>query len=182
MWQQNWSRCGLGDEMEGQMEIGDYISPKHEIKLKIAHDTEIDHWIAERHYLKSTPAGAIVRMEFCAPDNTRLGAMMWGRPTSPKVDQENIMELTRMYFVDETEHCIESKAFAMARKYIRKHYPKIKGLIAYSSTAEDHRGTIYKADGWFKIAESRSNTGNWENRQGRRNRDLSVKIKFARSP
>ena len=64
--------------MEGQMEIGDYISPKHGIKLKIAHDTEIDHWIAERHYLKSTPAGAIVRMEFCTPDNTRLGAMMWG--------------------------------------------------------------------------------------------------------
>ena len=54
------------------------------------------------------------------------GAMMWGRPTSPKVDQENIMELTRMYFVDETEHCIESKALAMARKYIRKHYPKNK--------------------------------------------------------
>ena len=64
--------------MEGKMEIGDYISPKHGIKLKIAHDTEIDHWIAERHYLKSTPAGAIVRMEFCTPDNTRLGAMMWG--------------------------------------------------------------------------------------------------------
>ncbi len=167
--------------MEGQMEISDYIKPATGLKLKVVHETELDNWIAERHYLKSTPAGAVIRMEFCTPENTRLGAMMWGRPVAPKVDQEHILELTRMYFVDNTEDFVESKALAMARKYIRKHYPKIKGLIAYSSTAEGHKGTIYQADGWFKISESKSETGSWENREGRKNRDLSIKIKYARS-
>lgn len=167
--------------MNGQMEIDDYIKPAIDIKLKIAHSTEIDRWIAERHYLKCTPAGAVIRMEFCTPENIRIGAMMWGRPVSPKVDQKHILELTRMFFEDETQHCIESKALAMARKYIRKHYPEIKGVIAYSSTAENHKGIIYQADGWFKISESRSTDGSWENREGRKNRDLSTKIKFARS-
>lgn len=151
------------------------------MKINIVHTTELDKWIKENHYLKSTPAGAVIRMEFVDDCENRIGGMMWGRPTSPKVDQKSILELTRMYFIDKTEHCVESKALAMARKYIRKHYPQIMGLIAYSSTAENHKGTIYIADGWFKIAETRSNTASWDNREGRKNRDNSVKFKFARS-
>ena len=150
--------------------------------LKQLHNTDVDKWIMERHYLKSTPAGAVIRLEFLNDSGERIGAMMWGRPISPKIDQKHILELTRMYFVDETEHCVESKALGMARKYIRKHYPEIKGLIAYSSTGQQHEGTIYQSDGWFLISKSNSQNGNWENRAGRKNRDLSVKLKFARSP
>ena len=108
--------------------------------------------------------------------------MLWGIPTSPKLDKDHLLELTRMYFIDDTEHCVESKALAMARKYIRKHLPEIRGVIAYSSTAERHKGTVYIADGWFKISETRSNCGSWENRKGRKNTDLSVKYKFGRTP
>lgn len=149
--------------------------------IQQVHSTEIDKWIKEHHYLHSTPAGAVLRFEFIE-NGERVGAMMWGRPVSPKIDQEHTLELTRMYFVDETEHCIESKALAMARKYIRKHLPQITGLIAYSSTAEHHKGTIYLADGWFKISETNSPRGSWANRAGRTDRDLSVKIKFGRTP
>lgn len=150
--------------------------------LNQVHSTELDEWIKVRHYLQSTPAGAVIRMEFINEIGERIGAMMWGRPVSPKIDQTHTLELTRMYFVDNTEHCVESKALGMARKYIRKHYPQIKGLIAYSSTAESHKGTIYIADGWFKVSESKSRNGSWENRPGRINRDLSTKFKFARTP
>lgn len=151
------------------------------MELRQVHTTELDRWIAERHYLHSTPAGAVLRLEFC--DNSeRIGAMMWGRPVSSKVDQVHTLELTRMYFVDDTEHCVESKALAMARKFIRKHYPHITGLIAYSSTAEGHKGTIYLADNWFKISETKSPRASWTNRPGRTDRDLSVKLKFGRTP
>lgn len=98
------------------------------------HSTELDRWIKERHYLRSTPAGARLRLEF-VEDGQRIGAMLWGRPVSPKIDQIATLELTRMVFIDETAHCVESQALGMARKYIRKHYPQIKGPIAYSSTA-----------------------------------------------
>lgn len=164
-----------------QMSSCDF-SRRDNLRLIQLHNTEIDKWIKERHYLHSTPAGAVLRLEFVDDNGHRIGAMMWGRPVSPKVDQKHTLELTRMYFVDDTEHCAESKALAMARKYIRKHYPEIKGLIAYSSTAERHKGTIYIADGWFKVSETKSANGSWENRSGRKNRDLSIKIKFARTP
>ena len=128
--------------------------------LRELHTTEIDCWIKEHHYLHSTPAGAVLRLEFLNDQNPRVGGMVWGGPTSLK---------------------LESKALAMARKYIRKHLPRVKGLITYASTGEHHEGTVYVADGWFEIQRTKGG-GDWESRAGRKNRDMSGKIKFARSP
>lgn len=152
------------------------------MKLNVVRSTELDRWIAEHHYLHSTPAGAVIRMEFLSEDGRRLGAMMWGRPVAPQADQAQLLELTRMYFVEDTEHCAESRALSMARKYIRKHYPQIKGLIAYSSLGEGHKGTVYLADGWFVVSRTRARSKGWTSRAGRIDRDLSPKLKFVRSP
>lgn len=173
------------------------------MELFISHTTATDDWIKAHHYLHSAPAGARVRMEFyisCAEanqivhetgmlmdldrldDKYLIGAIMWGRPTSRKVDQKAILELTRCCFLDFMPKNTESKGLAKARAWIRKNLPEVKGLIAYSSTGESHRGTIYLADGWFKVAEAESPHASWETRSGRKNRDLSVKYKFARSP
>lgn len=149
------------------------------MRLNILHSTELDKWIQERHYLHSTPAGAVLRMEFVEENGTRIGAMMWGRNPSPKQDQQNQLCLTRMFFIDQTERFVESKALGMARKYIRKHLPKIKGLVAYSSTGEGHEGIVYQADGWFVISQSRTSR---DCREGRKNIDTSAKLKWVRSP
>lgn len=149
------------------------------MKLNIVHSMELDEWIKARHYLHSTP-GAVIRMEFVDDSGKRIGAMMWGRNTSPKQDQSNQLCLTRMFFVDDTEPFVESKALSMARKHIRKHYPAVKGVVAYSSTGEGHAGTVYQADGWFEV--SRTREGCRDRRYGRKNLDSSSKIKWVRSP
>lgn len=168
------------------------------LKLCIEEDVQVckrepghcaDYWTTLRNAKSNIHTDAdlgckvyAVSTAFDKRTNSRIGAMMWCRPCSPKIDQYHILELARMYFIDETERFTESRALGMARKYIRKHHPQITGLIAYSSTAEKHKGTIYLADNWFKISESKSKNGSWENRQGRTDRDLSTKYKFGRSP
>lgn len=149
--------------------------------LNVVHSEELDAWIAERHYLHNTPAGAVIRMEFTDDDGKRIGAMMWGRNPSPKQEQRTVLCLTRMFFVDETERFTESAALAMARKHIRKHHPDVVGLVAYSSTGEGHEGTVYKADRWFAV-QSASRDGATDKRDGRKNTDTSKKIKWVRSP
>ncbi|MNI45225.1 hypothetical protein D3C76_224520 [compost metagenome] len=119
------------------------------MRVEVTTSTELDRWISDHHYLHSTPAGARLRLWIMDGNGDRIGAMMWGRPTARSLDRENLLELTRMYLIDDTEPFAESKALSMARKYIRKHYPQIKGLLAYSSTGEGHAGTVYLADGWF---------------------------------
>ena len=146
--------------------------------LKEVHSKELDRWIAAHHYLGNTPAGAVLRLEFW-DGGKRIEAMMWGRNTSPKQDQRNMLCLTRMYFVDDTEKNAESRALAMARKYIRKHLPAIKGIVAYSSTGQGHEGIIYQADGWFEVSRSR---GGRDYRENRSNIDTSQKIKWCRTP
>lgn len=150
------------------------------MKLNIVHSTELDSWIKEHHYLHTTPAGAVLRMEFLDDAGCRIGAMMWGRNPSPKTDQNNQLCLTRMYFIDDTERFVESKALGMARKYIRKHLPHIKGLVAYSSSGAGHEGVVYLADNWFSV--SSTTNGKRDCRANRKNVDTSVKIKWVRSP
>lgn len=150
------------------------------MKLNIVHSMELDEWVKSRHYLKSVPAGAVIRMEFLDDSGNRIGAMMWGRNPSPKQNQVSQLCLTRMFFVDDTEHFVESRALAMARKHIRKHYPQVKGLCAYSSTGQGHEGTVYQADGWFVVSQTRE--GSKDQRPGRKNIDSSSKLKWVRSP
>lgn len=151
------------------------------MRLNELHTREIDEWIARRHYLGCVPAGAVLRLEFVDDKGERIGAMLWGRPVSPKLDQTQLLELTRMYFIDDTDAYAESRALGMARKYIRVHKPQIKGLITYVSTEQNHTGAIFRADNWFELGRSGSPRGGWSNRKGRIDRDLSPKIRFARS-
>lgn len=82
-------------------------------------------------------------------------------------------------FLDDTEPYVESRALGMARKYIRKHLPDVKGVVSYASIGEGHTGTVYKADGWFEVSRSRENAKDF--RPDRKNIDTSAKIKFVRS-
>lgn len=148
------------------------------MRLEEVHTEDVDRYIIENHYLHSAPAGAKLRLWIKDDDNNVIGAMMWGRPTARTYDPNRIMENTRMYMIDDTEPCAESKALSMARKLVRNKYPEIKGVIAYSSTGENHKGTIYLADGWFAIGETRAAA--W-NREGRKNIDTTKKIRWVRS-
>lgn len=148
------------------------------MRLEVSHSTELDRYIIQNHYLHSAPAGAKLRLWVKDDNDCIIGAMMWGRPTARTYNYNRILELTRLYMVDNTEPYAESKALGMARKHIRKHLPEIKGLITYASTGEGHQGTIYEADGWFAVGKTVSR--GW-NKEGRKNIDTSHKIRWVRS-
>lgn len=148
------------------------------MKLEICHTTAVDKYIIEHHYLHSAPAGARLRLWVKDDDNSTIGAMMWGRPTARTYDPLRILELTRMYMIDDTPEFAESKVLGMARKLIRTQFPQVKGLIAYSSTGKHHKGTIYLADGWFALGLTTAKA--W-NKQGRANIDISKKIRWVRT-
>lgn len=148
------------------------------MKLAISHSTTVDKYIIEFHYLHSAPAGAKLRLWIKNDNDSVVGAMMWGRPTARTYDQTRLLELTRMYMVDDTEPFAESKALSMARKLIRKQFPQVKGLNTYISTGENHKGTAFIADGWFAVGTTVAKA--W-NKNGRANIDISKKIRMVRT-
>ena len=143
---------------------------------------EVASWIKERHYLKSTPPGYVVALEFIE-GRERIGAMLIGRPTARSLDADRILELTRMYFEDAAPTNTESQALSQMRAFVRKWFPAIRLLISYSDPSVGHRGTVYEADGWAPFGKTTHASGyGWKSRNGRRDSPCQPKQRWVRTP
>jgi hypothetical protein len=145
---------------------------------------ELSAWIKARHYTKRCPPGYVLALEFqdgCY--GNRIGGMLLGRAGSKSVDQDRILELTRMYFVDDTEPFVESRGLAMMRKYVRTWLPQIRLLLAYSDPSQGHEGKVYEADGWAMFGRTTHKKGyGWKSRPNRNDDPVCVKIRWVRTP
>lgn len=143
---------------------------------------ELSDWIAANHYLQNCPAGFVHLYEFTEGKKI-IGGMLIGRPSAKSYDADSILQLHRMFFVDDTAHCVESQGLAMMRKHIRTWIPQIRGLLSYSDPGEGHQGTVYVADGWCPLGftEERNDCG-WSSREGRQDRKTTKKMRWFRTP
>jgi hypothetical protein len=143
---------------------------------------EIATWIKARHYSKRTPPGYAVALEF-VEDRERIGAMLLGRPGPRALKSPPILELTRMYFVDEAAPMVESHSLSMMRRFVRTWMPQIRLLLAYSDPAQGHAGTVYEADGWAQLGYTTHKSGHgWRSRPNRSEDPVSVKVRWVRTP
>jgi hypothetical protein len=109
--------------------------------------------------------------------------MLLGRPAARSLDADRILELTRMYFVDEAPPNTESRALAMMRRHVRRWYPGVRLLLAYSDPEQGHTGIVYEADGWAPFGKTKGATGyGWKSRQGRRDTPCGPKLRWVRTP
>jgi len=139
---------------------------------------KVDHIIERNHYLHSVPdPPAKHRYVITFGLSGVVGAAFWGKPVARMEDQENTVELLRFWTSDTTPKNTESKALGkMMRDMEDKGYDR---MIAYSSSGEDHEGTIYKATNW-ELSKETSRSGTWENRSNRNDRDKADKKKFVK--
>lgn len=139
-------------------------------------------WIAAHHYLQSCPPGFVHLYEFTDGRNL-IGGMLLGRPSVPRYDPDRILQLHRVFFVDDTERCVESQGLSLFRKHVRVWLPQIRGLLSYSDPTEGHEGTIYGADMWCPLGLTDEAWGyGWKSREGRRDQKVSKKMRWFRTP
>jgi hypothetical protein len=143
---------------------------------------DLKEWIGDHHYLASAPPGFIFLLEFIEGPQ-RVGGMILGRPAARQYDPNSIMQLHRVFFVDEMPKNTESKALATMRKFVRVWYPTIRLLLSYSDPEQGHAGTIYAADGWCPLGMTDGAWGyGWASRQNRRDQPISKKQRWVRTP
>ena len=111
---------------------------------------ELKDWIAANHYRQSCPPGFVHLYEFTEGKEV-IGGMLLGRPSAKQYDPDKILQLHRVFFIDETAHCVESQGLSMMRRYVRVWIPQIRGLFSYSDPSVGHEGTIYEADMWCPL-------------------------------
>lgn len=140
--------------------------------VRPVHGDWLARWIAERHYLGYSPAGARLRLAVYFEGNL-VGGMLWERPAARALDQVQTLELSRMYLKDACPKNSESRVLAVATRIIRAELPGVSTLIAYADPAHGHSGTIYKAAGWEFAGETKPRP--WSQRpDGRHRRNASV--------
>jgi hypothetical protein len=159
--------------------------PRKQLHFRRAQPSEtrqLKEWIAANHYLQSAPPGFVQLYEFtvgCA----LVGGMILGRPSAKSYDPDYILQLHRVFFIDQTEHCIESQALAMMRKHVRVWLPQVRGLLSYSDPTIGHEGVIYIADGWCPLGLTDEAWGyGWNSRKDRREQKVSRKLRWFRTP
>lgn len=91
-------------------------------------------------------------------DGQKIGEMKWNRNRIPRGTQDSQLELESFDMEKPCAHSEKVKVMGMIRKHVRKYYPKIKGLVAYSDSM--HGSEIYVADGWF-VAAKQNGTVKW---------------------
>jgi len=133
-------------------------------------------FVEKFHYLGYTPLGAKANLGVFYGDRL-VGVVMFGHPAARWEDQRHTLELFRMVLLDDCPRNSESRALGLACRWIRKHMPGIRRLIAYADPAKGHKGTVYMAAGWRYVGMTR---GNKWNHPGRPRRDASPgpKLKF----
>jgi hypothetical protein len=118
----------------------------------------------------------------------RIGALVLGRPSAPAFNGpgynvDTLLELTRMFMIDDTPRFAETKALGMMRKHVRMWFPQVGILIAYSDPSEGHEGTIYAADNWVRFGMTGKITGSgWNSRPGRKPTGKASKQRWLRTP
>ncbi len=139
-------------------------------------------WIAELHYLRSKPPGFVQVLEFLE-GRELIGAMILGRPSSRGFDPSVILEVNRVYFIDDTPSCVESQGLSMMRKHVRTWLNGIRLLVSYSDPAQGHKGVIYQAYGWapFGMTTHKSGYG-WRSRPDRKTDPVTPKQRWVRTP
>lgn len=142
---------------------------------------DLKEWIAANHYLECCPPGFVQMLEF-TEGKRLIGGMLIGRPSAKTYDPDKILQLHRMFFIDETPRCVESQALAMMRKHVRIWLPQIRGLLSYSDPTVGHAGTIYEADGWCPLGLTNERADRWQSRAGRREQRKTRKMRWFRTP
>jgi hypothetical protein len=139
-------------------------------------------WVKAHHYTKRCPPRFRAVLEFIEGKDL-VGAMLLGRPSARQLDADLIVELTRMYFVDEAPKNTESHALSMMRRWVRTWWPQTKLLIAYSDPSVGHEGTVYLADGWCPFGMTTHKKGyGWKSRPNRNDDPVTPKQRWVRTP
>lgn len=159
-----------------QFDVSPILSPM-DLEIKEIHRIWLDGWIAQRHYLGYAPAGARLRLAVYH-NGACVGGLLFGRPSARLIDQWASLELTRMYLLDECPRNSESRCLGFAARYIKRHMPDVKQLIAYSDPSYGHLGTIYKAAGWTLSGTTAGREWHHSDGKPRRNKATGPKLKW----
>ena len=114
------------------------------------------------HYAKRMPVNT-TGYSVMNDKNEWCGCILYGSGANQNIgkefglEQSQVYELVRVALNGKQEQT--SKALAMSIKQIKRDNPKLRMLVSYADSNQNHIGIIYQATNWYYIGECASECG-----------------------
>lgn len=112
------------------------------------------------HYSKCLPSSMQKRFAVGAWENEKfIGVVVFGHGANPSIGSPyglsiyECCELTRVALKDHQSPV--SRIIRIAISFLKKSNPKIKLIVSYADSGQDHHGGIYQAGNWFYVGISK---------------------------
>ena len=115
--------------------------------------------MCDHHYTHTCPKCTIA---YGIMNNNELECVIvYGQPSGKNLassiwnggNEQECLELLRLYSFDKCPKNIESASIAMSIKELKKDMPQVKVLVSYADGSAGHIGYIYQASSWEYIGK-----------------------------
>lgn len=129
------------------------------IEAKVA-----NNFIKKYHYSGKYNTNSVLHFG-CFYNNILQGVLSFGSPLDKRkmlglvtnTKWNDMLELSRMAFLDGLPKNSESRCISIAIRLIKKKYPNIKWILSFADATQCGDGTIYRASGFHLTAIKRNN-------------------------
>ena len=133
------------------------------------------------HYSKSTPCGKLVKIGVWENDKY-VGVVLYGRGANKSLMSPfglHLDEGCELVRVALTNHLTPvSRIMSISRKFLKKSNPKLKLIVSYSDTNQNHHGGIYQADNWLYLGLNKGSSYQLQDKDGIWKHPRSINAKY----
>ena len=133
------------------------------------------------HYSKATPCGKLVKIGVWENDKF-IGAVLYGRGANKSLMSQFNMSLDEgceLVRVALRSHITPvSRIMAISRKLLLKSNSKLKLIVSYSDTNQNHHGGIYQADNWLYLGLNSGSSYQLQDKDGKWKHPRSINAKY----
>ena len=136
-------------KIKAQTKITDKFD-ESDVKIKQITFKEASKFIKDNHYSHTMPVTNIF-LGFSYKSKLNC-VIVYGTGACYRLRQSlpnpNVLELVRLFSLDDAPKNMESYCIGQSIKHIREHYPDIKILVSFADPSQGHVGYIYQATNW----------------------------------
>lgn len=119
-------------------------------------------FVIQHHYTQAFGKASIILGLYEVGKPDILGVITFGQVSGRLVaqsifeggNQKNVFEFLRMVVLDSCP-CPRTYFMSKAISILKQHFPQIKALVTYADQTEGHDGTVYKANSWICVGETK---------------------------
>ena len=161
---------------------GSTIKARH-IQFEPCDVSDIRSFVEANHYSRNINGVHITCCFKATYNGCLVGAMLFGQMATTAWkkfadEEQKVLELRRLVFLDEAGRNSESRFVGFAIRWIKKNLPTVEVIVSYADPKYGHSGVIYRASNFELIGKSAKDFGYLDPDTGKVYHSRALRVKY----